>query len=290
VIADFETRLSIVLGELLPTPFRGRVRVTPGDGSTTEPRVLVGVREARALQAGLGDTRRALVPGAPDPRRVLRAECDVVITCTGAGSSASEARAGLEAAAYALDAPDLRNGSALTEPGDQGFVIEEMQLQSVLAPLDASVTDSPFCARLAARGLFWPRAIEGVAGVEIASVRVRGVTLPLSITPPQPRLVAGGDPVDLAVYVELPVGASLPFGSLAIDVLGPGAQPARGTLAGGTEGQDGVRLVELADNLALVTYTPPTAPAVDWLVVSLDNGNGGAGIELGRFRLPTRAP
>ena len=291
MIADFESRLALVLGDRLPPPFRGRAQVDPGDGVTVEPRVLVAVREAHAIEAGLGDARRAVVPGDDRPRRVLRARCGVRITCTaGPGQGLAEALAGVEAAAYALDAPDLRDGSALRDAGDQGFEIDELRMIDALAPSVAGTADSPPCARLEARGVFWPRATPGVAGLVIASVRMRGVTLPLTIDPAEPRLTAGGAPVTFDVGIDLPGGTTLPFGSIAVAITGPGAQPARGTLDGGAPGTDGVRLVTLVGGTARVTYAPPAAPAIEWLVIALDDGAGGAGIELGRFRLPVRAP
>jgi hypothetical protein len=116
------------------------------------------------------------------------------------------------------------------------------------------------------------------------------VIYPLEISPPNPLLTAGGAPVDLTVRVgsvdpirvhEVPLPELL-FGPLAFVVLDPGGRPGKGTLV---DSVDGLRLVPLVDNQAVVTYQPPNEPARDELVVLLDDGANGLGIEIGRFPL-----
>jgi hypothetical protein len=80
---------------------------------------------------------------------------------------------------------------------------------------------------------------------------------------------------------------SLPFGSLALTLRDAGGRPGAGSLAG-SHGAGDVRLVPLHDGEATVEYTPPAAPAVDLLVVTLEDGSGAQGPELARFRLATR--
>ena len=110
-------------------------------------------------------------------------------------------------------------------------------------------------------------------------------------------IVAGGAPVELALCLRTtPLRVSgvgellppLPFGALAVALFDPGGRPGAGTLTGGTEGAEGVRLVELADGSATISYAPPAEAAADVLVVALDDGSDGLGVEIGRLTLKVR--
>jgi hypothetical protein len=145
---------------------------------------------------------------------------------------------------------------------------------------------------LTAQGWFWPAGIAGETGVEIGEIRVRGVTLIMRLTPENPRPVAGGPPLSLTISVAatgpLRIGSAepaLPFGSLAFRLFGPGGQAGAGTLSGGNEGDGASRLVEVVDGRAVIDYTPPALKAEDELVIALDNGENGPGMEIGRFPL-----
>jgi hypothetical protein len=297
VIEDFEQRLAEVLGERLPAPFQGRVGVPPAPGPDAEPAIVVGVTRAVRAPDGVGGARPMVAPGAPDPRRVVRLRCTVELNVIPASD---EGRAqqldGLDAALYALDDPAFRGGAALVggDP-DPGFLIHELELVEGLAPLAPGDPAGPVAVRLEADGVFWPRGVAGQAGERIGEVRVRGTTLPLEVVlPATPSLVAGGPAVTVAVRVGasgtlvLAAGedpAALPFGRLALLLRGRGGRPAAGTLQGGDAGSGGARLVALEDGAAAVDYVPPAEPARDELVVALEDGEGGAGVELGRRAL-----
>jgi hypothetical protein len=109
--------------------------------------------------------------------------------------------------------------------------------------------------------------------------------------------VAGGEPVELTLRlaatgtIRLRAGAepqNLPFGSLALAVRDAGSRPGAGTLTGGVDGVDDLRLVAIEDGEATITFTPPDQPTVDFLIVALEDGEGGQGAELARFRLDVR--
>jgi hypothetical protein len=283
MIADFETRLAATLGGRLGAPFTGRVAVEPGPGGG--PTVLVSVQKADLIEPSLGEAREAVVPGATQPRRVVHARCAVrlqVIPSAGAGRV--EQIQGLDAVLYALDAADFRSGSALAAPGDPGFLVREMRLSPALGPLVPGDAAAPLAVYLDVDGLFWPRGLAGEDGRAIAEVRVRGALLPVEILPANPRPIAGGAEVPLTVRVRTPVGETLPFGALALALEGPERQAPSGTFTGGGI----LRMVPLAGGTATIGYTPPAQPAVDTLVVALDNGAAGLGIELGRFTLIVR--
>ncbi len=294
MISEFEQRLADVLGARLPAPFAGQVKVPPGPTSANQPVILVGVEQVECVEPFLGSQRPEVVPGAPTQRRVLRLQCQVNVQVKAAQNKGRpQQMSGLDALLYILDAPDFRDGSALVQGGDPGFVIHTMQIVEMNAPLDPSAADAlPVGVTLRADGLFWPVGVIGETGVAIGEVRIRGVVYPLEISPAKPSLVAGGPAVELTVRVQTfgtlrrpATLTGLPFGQLAFTLRGPGGRPGSGALAGST---DGVRLVSLADGAASVTYTPPAEAAVDELVIALDDGEGGLGMEVGRFPLVVR--
>jgi hypothetical protein len=110
--------------------------------------------------------------------------------------------------------------------------------------------------------------------------------------------IAGGPPVDVTITIGVAgrlravAGAplpALPFGRLALRLVDAGERPGAGTLSGGVTGDDGSALVDVTDGVARAIYTPPAASATDHLVVALDDGEDGAGIELGRQVLRVRS-
>jgi hypothetical protein len=285
VIAEFEQRLADVLGTRLPAPLGGHVSAAPGTGAPG-PAVLVGVRRFDRIDEGFGD-RPELVPGATDPRRVARLRCQVALTLAGVSDRAAAVR-GVDAVIYAVDAPDFRDGGALrVANGDPGFLID------ALALVGGDVADgaTPAAVSVVAEGWFWPVGTPGGTGVVIGEIRVRGVALPIELTRARPTLAAGEPAMALTLRVRaagllrLGVPATLPFGQLALQLLAAGSKPGAGALTGGTTGTGGNRLVPLTDGVATFAYVPPATAAIDELVVSLDDGNGGAGVELGRFAL-----
>ena len=79
-----------------------------------------------------------------------------------------------------------------------------------------------------------------------------------------------------------------PFGDVVLRLTDAGGRPGAGTLAGGTAGPDGSRLVPLSNGAASFQYTPPANAAVDLLHVSFENGEGAAGDEIGQLPLRVR--
>jgi hypothetical protein len=298
VISDFERRLADVLGARLTAPFAGRVDVPPGNLAGNGPVVLAGVTRVRTSDSPFGGSKPELVPGANDPRRVLRLSCDITVEVRPGAPPADRTRQmqGLEQVLYALDAPDFRSGQALMSgaPADPGFFVQSLAIAEGIAVIDPTLDDAPpVIVAARAEGWFWPVGVAGEEGIAIGEVRLRGASLPLSITPVRPALGAGGGPVELTVRVgagtfgtfRLPDQPALPFGSLAFTVMDAGGRPGAGSLVGAV---DGVLIAPLNDNAATVTYQPPGAAAADLLVISLDDGEGGAGFEIARAALTVR--
>lgn len=288
MLSDFERRLADVLGTRLPVPFRGLVDVTPGRDVA---QVVLSVRHVEPLDEHLFGMRPEIVPGAPSQRRVVRLRCDVGLDVRLLTNQAriDQLRA-LERVIYELDEPGFRSGVPLqpTDGSDPGFLIQR---------LFVSLSEPPASITLRAEGLFWPPDTPGQTGIAITQARLRVSMEPLRMIPAQPRLTAGGPVVDL----EINFGAtgtirvesagrvtSLPFGAVVVSVVDAGGRPGVGILSGGAAGPAGARAVQVVSGRAAVQYTPPAQPALDQLVVSLDDGEGGVGIELGRFPLDVR--
>lgn len=288
MLSEFERRLADVLGARLPVPFRGGVDVAPG---RDDAQVVLSVRHVEPLDEHLFGMRPEVVPGAPTQRRVVRLRCDIgldvrVLTDQ---SRATQLRA-LDSVIYELDEPGFRSGARLqpTDGSDPGFLVQRMFI---------SLSDPPQAITLRAEGLFWPPDVPGETGIPIERAQLRVSLQPVNLIPARPVLRAGGETAELAIdfgatgtmRVESEGRVtSLPFGAVVIAVEDAGGRPGAGTLSGGNAGPAGSRTIPVVGGQAAFQYTPPAGPALDHLVVSLDDGEGGIGIELGRFRLEVR--
>jgi hypothetical protein len=273
VLSHYEARLAAVLGGRLAAPFAGRVFVAPGPDNEPElPALLVSVPSGEILSADFGASRPQVVPGANDPRRVLRMRCAVRIEAHAA--TRTERMAALDAVLYELDAPDLRDATALEAPGDPGFQLSGQAPVSVHTEPNGGPTGEPAGVLLTAEGWFWPPNAPGVTGAPITATPLRAALLPVALEPWPLHLRAGDAPTPLL----LRLGGAASVDEIALRL----AQGAAGQLAGGTAGPDNARIVPLADDSAAFQYVPPAAPATDHLVVAMD------GIELARFELAVR--
>jgi len=286
MIAEFERRFADVVGARLPPPAQGAVDVAPGQAQS---QVLVSVTHVEPLAEVLHAVRREVVAGSPEQRRVLRLRCEVRLEFR---SLQNQSRADVlgvcEATLHLLDAPEFRHANELAGgANDPGFQIHQLWIKQA---------DPPGMILLTAEGLFWPVGITGETGVAIDEARIRQTLQPMALLPEKPRLVANGATVDFTlragavgtVGVRSDGVTQRPFGALVVRLVDDGGRPGAGQLTGGTDGPGGARVLEFNNGEAQLRYTPPTAPAADVLVVSMDNTEDGAGIEIGRFPLLVR--
>jgi hypothetical protein len=296
MIAEFEQRLADVLGSRLPPPFGGRVIVAPA--SPGELRLIVAVEQTRLVEPDIGSRRPERVPGATDGRRVVRGSCTVRVGVQpDPGEGRGQQVLAMDAAMYELDAADFRSGDALVTQGDAGFLIQRLRCTGAGAPLDPTQPDAvPTGLTIEADGWFWPVGVPGQAGIAIGEIRLRGITLPVLLEPRDPFLEAGGPAITLTLRIGRAGGLTLgngagplPIGSIAVNVNGQGGQPAAGTLAGGTAGVGGARILDASTGEASFDYAPGAQPIRESLIVALENGESDLGVELGRFDLVTRA-
>ncbi len=291
MISEFEQRLADVLGERLPPPFKGRAYVASAPSNGPDPAVTVRVATAVALESGMGGEALQTVPGAAAPRRTVRLACTVEIAViSGAMPVRPQQMQGADAVLYLLDAPDIRNGAALAGgAADPGFLIRSMRFVELDTPptlLPSGDVQEQAILRFNAEGLFWPVGMPGETGREIEQIRVRGALAPLRLELPTTKIIAGGAPVALVLHVRditRPAGAPPgTFASLALYLIGSGGGPGGGTLVGAV---NGVLLADVHDGVVEFAYQPPADPGRLWLVVALDNGEQGIGLELERFQL-----
>lgn len=294
MVSEFEQRFADVLGGRLPSPFTGRVEVPPAQAPDVLPRLVLAVSEMTVIEPDFRSRRPEVVTGSPDPRRVVRLECGVTIEVRRADDqSRADQMQVLDATLFALGDEQMLSGGALNDNTDRGFFIQTMHVSRAGAPVDPSPQE-PVIINVVARGLFWPVGVPGQAGPEITEIFMRSTVLPVQVIPATPQLTAGGPAVDFIVHVVTPPsfrvheGGEILFGSLAFTALAADGGPSAGTLAGGTEGKPGVRVVPLVDNEAIVTYAPPAEPGREDLVISIEDHEGGQGLELRRVRLQIR--
>ncbi len=299
MLSDFEQQLQTTLRQRLPVNIRSEVQVATG--AQNQNGILLGVRAAAPLPPEMGGRRPERVPGANDPRRVVRLRCDVGIDFipTNNNQTRTDLMTRLDLVLYALEAADVRDGSAFTGPApDPGFLIYCFKTDPLAAPfIIRGTAAAPLSLAFTADGWFWPVGQAGESGIPIGEIRLRGVVHPVFVEPAAPTLVAGGPALTLAIVFDgrgrsrITSGplASSPFGSLAVRLEKGDGTAGDGALSGGTAGAGGVRLVAVTAGRAQVTYTPPGAPTADILVVAVDNGENGAGLEIGRFPLTVEA-
>jgi hypothetical protein len=287
VLKDFETRLADVLGARLAPPLAGAVDVAPGAAAS---RIVLGVVGVQPLDDDLLSLRPETVPGDASPRRVLKLRCAVELDVrVPDGGGRADQMAAMDQVLYALDDGTLRSGAAFV-PGDgsdPGFLIRSLAVATGTPP--AAIT-------LTAEGFFWPAGTPGETGRPIVEARLRAAIEPLLLDPFPDHFVAGG--AALPMTLRCGAGATMvvsdagvaqeAFGSLALALVDAGGRPGAGTLGGGTVGPAGTRLYAVADGAIAFSYTPPAAPATDFLRVTLDDGSGNLRLEIARFPLRVR--
>ncbi|NTU47784.1 MAG: hypothetical protein HGA84_02110 [Syntrophobacteraceae bacterium] len=293
MIAEFEQRLADVLAARLPLPYTGRVAVAPGPETVTQTMLIVGVQKAEILEEDFLGHRSVSLPGETAVRRVVHLRCTVSVEAL-SETGRTDLLHLLDAALYLLDSADFRNAGVLADGEDRGFLIHRMSVAGISIPF-ARLPETPRAISLVAEGWFWPVGVPGEEGEAIRDALVRGGLLPIQLA--APPMVAGGGPYALTIRFsgsgtlslrEGEAPRTLPFGLIALALRDSGGRPGAGSLAGGTEGAEGVRLMEWSGSDLTVTYTPPPAPALDFLIVGVDNGEQGLGAVLARFPLNVR--
>lgn len=299
MLSEFEQQFQTTLRARLPAALRNEVQIATGAPSQTG--ILFGVRALQPMRPEFRDRRSEVVPGAPEPRRVVRLRGQVALSFV--PNDTNQVRGTLiewlDRVLYALDTDDVRTGAAFAgQAPDPGFRIHALLIENAELPLDIHTAEAaPLVLTLALEGWFWPVGESGQVGVEIGEIRIRGVVHPITIQPAQPNLVANGPAVTLTIAVDARGTArvtasdleSAPFGTLAARLEKPDGTAGEGTLSGGAAGENGVRLLTVGDGAAAVTYTPPAAPATEVLILAVDDSATGSGLEIGRFPLIVRA-
>lgn len=288
MLSDFETRLADVMGSRLAAPLAGAVDVEPGREVS---RLVLGIKEVQNLEEDLLGKRPELVPGDLAPRRVLKLRCTIELDARLlAGEGRADQMQAIDGALYLLEDRDMQNGSAFlpADQSDPGFLIRSLTIVGSTPP--QSIT-------LAVEGFFWPRGVAGQTGPLIQQACIRSAVQPLLLDPAPATLAAGGPPTDFTLALEHSGTAavatdgvnSLSYGSLLVSVRDAGDRPGQGQLSGGTAAAGGARVYPVTNGSVALSYTPPAQPALEFLVVHVENNAGGPSVELGRFPLRTRS-
>jgi hypothetical protein len=299
VISDLEQALVGLLDSGLPAPFAGSVVAAPPPASVNAPVLVVGVTAATPATPAFGSQLPQQTPAVAGSHRVLRLDCTVTVTALpGPGQGRAQQLDGIQQVLWLLDDPDVRSGTALADGTDRGFVLETLAIGGMTVALEPSAEPpAPPAVTATASGWFWPIGIAGAAGRPIGQVQVRGVTLPVLVSPAQVGGAVGGPPVDITVSVDAASSritaaggpsVPLPFTSLVATLSGAGGTAATGALSGGSGGSTTFRTYPMTAGEATVTYQPPTQGASDVLAIALDDGAGGAGVTLGRVPIEVR--
>jgi hypothetical protein len=280
VIGDLERRLGEVLAARLP--------------AAVADEITVAVVGATRIEDDWHGRRPETVPGAGTPRRVVRLRCALRFQVGGPDRAAR--LSGLDTLLYALDDPALRTALAPEPATDPGFQLHTMVVDALTTP-SAPDDENPVAITATATGLFWPVGTPGVDAGEITELQVRAGRVPLTVRMPATPFTAGGAAAAIDVVV-VPVGGltiradgttTRPLDRIAVRLTAAGNRPGAGTIGGGSPGTTaGVRLFDLVDGIASVTYTPPATAARDVLDVAMAR-DGTLGTALARIPLPTDA-
>lgn len=298
MITEFEQKLAQYLNTSLPSPFTGRVSVADGTKKNPgpHPAVTVGVTQCRTASADIGSTRPEIVPGSSDFRRVLRLQCMVNIAVYPSNSGKRpEEISGVESIFYLLDSPDVKNGKALLEIGDPGFVIQSLHVTELNVPFFVSPSSSTAAGlTLTADGWFWPVGVAGQTGIKIGTIRIREIIYTVLVEPMTLYLITNGSPQSLTITLSTTgpviqtadsVSTETEFGGIYCYLIRPDGQPPSGTLSEGVDTGNGIHQYTITSGHIMLTYTPGALSGTEVLVITLDNGRGEPGIEIGRYNL-----
>ena len=290
MLSDFETRLANLLGSELPVPFAGRVRRRgTQDPSGNGPVVRLDVTGVTPMEPDFGSVRPEVVPGSNDRRRVLRLSATVGIEVEPQGNDRLQQMAGIESILYEMERPAMRTGAALVEPGDQGFLLDNLVVQP------STFGEAPEID-LAAQGWFWPVGEAGEAGEAIRTALLREFRLPVSLDVAG-SLSAGGSAVDLALRfgttatmgISADSASTAPFGAVALRVRDAGGATRAGAIVGGRPGPEGTHLIDVGPDGITASYSPPSDPGTEVLSLlaygSDEDNNEHLGVEIVTFDL-----
>jgi hypothetical protein len=311
MLGALEQRLEGLVGEVLADR-AGVTVVSAGSGAPPAPGaavVEVGVAVLRAA-VGFEPSTRPVPPGSDETRRIrpvrLGFEARVRVTRRPADEAddavATSRRLLLDDLAligHALDAPEIRDGSAFVDEAvDEGYRVLEFGLGE--GSVGTASTDDALRGEWSYRGRaeVWPPTPPEETGL-IAGVSAILAAQPLSVVADDQAVPAGGSTrlrVRGVAPRRLADGAATPVGqAIAVRVRSRHPAARRGRITTGADGSEaGVRIVPVGELETTVEYAapetlPPGAP-VEHVEIFLARGDGRRGLLLGSIAIPLLAP
>ncbi|MGB5156362.1 hypothetical protein [Desulfobacterium sp. N47] len=175
MISEFQNGLAELLNERLQTPFKGNVAVSDGSAinPSNKPVISIGVISVKPGEADMGNKRPRIVPGNDDPRAVLYLSCMVSLLCYPSNlGGRSQCLQAVESVLYILNAYEVKNGSALPQNADPGYLIQNLVPKEASLPLLSDTNREYGEIRIGALGWFWPVGAPGITGEPIQKIPI----------------------------------------------------------------------------------------------------------------------
>ena len=305
MLATIEQKLTSILGDDLAARAHVDVLEAPGPPTPAAGRGAVLVALAELTPAPLFEREQFAFNGAQS-RRILPLQFAINVDCAmrpagNSGAQLASARelllADVSLIAHGLARPELLNGKgfAVADP-DPGFRVLTFALTTGAVIRDADATSGLLSARLHYRGSaeIWPPGVTQDEG-EILAIDTVSVALPLSIVASNPVLRAGQTAIvttrslPLSRLVTHTPTNRAPL-QLAVTVLSDAPPAQRGTITGGSAGQEaGFRIIDVTPPQTAITYQAPAAAIartrVEYVAVHLATPDGHRGVFIGSIAM-----
>jgi hypothetical protein len=301
MLAAIEQKLTSILGGDLATRTHLEVLEAPARSAPAAGRGTVLVSVAEWTPTPLFERGQFSFSGTQS-RRVQPIQFRVNVDCLmhPSGNSAAQLAVARELlltdvslVSHGLARPELHNGKgfAVADP-DPGFQVFSFGLENAAVNRDADSASGLLSAQLQYRGKaeIWPPGVLQDEG-EILAIDTTTVVLPLEISVANPVLRAGESSVVNAR--SLPASRLMTRApdtraplQLAVTVLSDAPPAQRGTILGGSAGQEsGLRIIDVTPPLTVISYQAPadaiSRARVEYVSVHLATPDGHRGIFIG---------
>jgi hypothetical protein len=304
MLSIIEQKLTSILGDDLASRAHLDVIEAPTPPTPVAGRGAVLVSIAEWTPAATFDREHFSFNGAQS-RRLLPIQFKAQIDCLmhPAGNNATQLASArdllltdVSLVSHGLARTEIQNGKgfAVSDP-DPGFRVLSFELEDAAAIRDVDATTGLLSAQLHYRGSaeIWPPGTVQDEG-QILAIDTASVSLPVEFTVNNPVLRAGQSA--LVNTPSLPLTRLLTTAptrgplQLAVTVLSDAPPAQRGTISGGSAGQEtGFRIIDVAPQTTAITYQAPAGAIsrarIEYVAVHLATPDGHSGIFIGSTAL-----